>query len=540
MARVFISYRRQDSAGHARALYDRLAQRFPGQVFMDVAGSIAPGADFVDAIEKAIGSCRVLLVIIGRDWTSGSVQVNRQRLDDPNDFVRVEIAAALSRGVVVVPVLVEEGRMPTAAELPENIARLARIQAIELRDTRWDADVDTLISELLRITQGNSTSLSDGTAIPEGARPADVAVTEDLRSAAGTRLTGSGDRASYSKYNSRRRRQLVAIVLGFVVLFGTSLAGYYWWEKRGAEIPNLVGLPVDKAEERLQSGGLALGKITVQRTSQFPPKVVLEQSATPGTKSKRGMTVTLVIAGRPVVPNVVGKDLGAARTELSAAGFETRVKPEPTNRFRPGTVLRVTPPEGTEVIEKSAVELIVAAALGNGVVVPNVIGKVLSDAMRELSEAGFVPRRRAGTRNSRIADLQVVAQDPEAGGRLARGGVVASEFNPVADANPTPPLIRNVTILYPDNRRTQAEDLAQSLRGPGWQATAKSGGSTARAGTVVYFVRTDSPTAQGLADRAKARLEQQGQRGRSFRAEFEAPSPGTLAAEGGFFIVYTY
>ena len=97
---VFISYRRGETSGQARALHDRLSQRFGTErVFMDV-DSIAPGADFVQKIEEAIDSSGVALVLIGRDWLSR--EPNQHLLDDPSDFVRLETDAALRSGVPAV------------------------------------------------------------------------------------------------------------------------------------------------------------------------------------------------------------------------------------------------------------------------------------------------------------------------------------------------------------------------------------------------------------------------------------------------------
>src|SRR5882724_4143611 len=129
MRGIFISYRREDAAGYAGRLYDRLAAHFgPDRVFMDVEG-IEPGVDFVDAIERAVGSCEVLIVIIGKDWLAVD-GAGKRRLDDPGDFVRIETAAALARHIRVVPVLVDEAAMPSADQLPANLAPLARRQAV--------------------------------------------------------------------------------------------------------------------------------------------------------------------------------------------------------------------------------------------------------------------------------------------------------------------------------------------------------------------------------------------------------------------------
>lgn len=145
---IFISYRRDDSAGYAGRLYDRLIPRFgASRVFMDVEG-IEPGADFVTAIEEAVGSCRVLVVIIGDEWLSTPDAAGRRRLDDPHDFIRLETVTALTRGIRVVPVLVGGALMPRAEELPDDLKPLARRQAIEISHKQWEATTDELIHAL--------------------------------------------------------------------------------------------------------------------------------------------------------------------------------------------------------------------------------------------------------------------------------------------------------------------------------------------------------------------------------------------------------
>ena len=144
---IFISYRRDDSAGHAGRLFDRLSAHFgDGQIFMDI-DHIEPGADFAQAIEEAVGSCEVLIALIGQDWLASADEAGR-RLDNPNDFVRLEISAALARGVRVIPLLVQGARMPRPQDLPEDLSALSRRNALELSDARWKYDVDQLIAAL--------------------------------------------------------------------------------------------------------------------------------------------------------------------------------------------------------------------------------------------------------------------------------------------------------------------------------------------------------------------------------------------------------
>jgi uncharacterized RDD family membrane protein YckC len=148
--RIFISYRREETAYPAGWLFDRLAGRFGGgQVFKDV-DSIDPGDDFVDKITRAVGSCDVLLALIGDQWLTITDQDGRRRLDSPEDFVRVEIEAALARNVRVIPILVDGARMPRADELPDSLAKLARRQALELSPSRFDFDLGRLLKVLNR------------------------------------------------------------------------------------------------------------------------------------------------------------------------------------------------------------------------------------------------------------------------------------------------------------------------------------------------------------------------------------------------------
>lgn len=141
---VFISYRREDSAGHAGRLYDALAARFgEDSVFMDVA--LGPGIDFVERITTVVGGCRSLLVVIGPDWAAPAPAGGSSRLHDPDDFVRLEVETALAReDVFVIPLLVAGARMPGPEQLPPSLRPLARRNALELSDLRWRYDVGRL------------------------------------------------------------------------------------------------------------------------------------------------------------------------------------------------------------------------------------------------------------------------------------------------------------------------------------------------------------------------------------------------------------
>ena len=151
MQGIFISYRRQDSQSAAGRLADHLKEHMRGvPIFRDVE-TIEPGVDFVDAIDRALRACGVLLAVIGPRWLSLESGDGKRRLDDPNDYTRLEIATALRRDDVrVIPVLVEGAEMPPGDRLPDDLKALSRRNAIELTDKRWEYDVSQLVDTLHR------------------------------------------------------------------------------------------------------------------------------------------------------------------------------------------------------------------------------------------------------------------------------------------------------------------------------------------------------------------------------------------------------
>jgi hypothetical protein len=144
MGAIFISYRRDDSEGHAGRLFEALVDRFgKDRVFIDVTG-IEPGRDFRKVIDSKVAECSVLLAVIGSRWLEARDAAGRRRIDDPGDFVRIETASALRRDIPVVPVLVHDAKMPTADQLPTDLTDLAFRNAVELTHARWESDVQVL------------------------------------------------------------------------------------------------------------------------------------------------------------------------------------------------------------------------------------------------------------------------------------------------------------------------------------------------------------------------------------------------------------
>jgi hypothetical protein len=148
---IFISYRREESRWSARSLYDRLSARFDRkQIFMDI-DAIALGDDFVKAIEKTVGECDVLIAVIGAHWLTSTDEQNGRRLDNPEDFVRREIATALKRDIRVIPVLVDGALMPRSSELPDDLKPLVRRNALRVSDTGFDDDCRRLVAAIEQV-----------------------------------------------------------------------------------------------------------------------------------------------------------------------------------------------------------------------------------------------------------------------------------------------------------------------------------------------------------------------------------------------------
>jgi hypothetical protein len=153
MAVVFISYRRRGALKDARAVFERLSREFGSDhVFMDLEG-IEMGADFVDVLERQLDGCRVMLAMIDATWATTTDRHGRRRIERDDDFVRLEIAAALRREVAVIPVLIDDAEMPDKAELPEDLRPLATRQGMTLDFRRFDAEVGRLVAFLRRTLQ---------------------------------------------------------------------------------------------------------------------------------------------------------------------------------------------------------------------------------------------------------------------------------------------------------------------------------------------------------------------------------------------------
>jgi len=168
--KVFINYRREDSIEATGRLRDRLAQTFGHKnIFMDV-DDIPAGVDFAKYLGDQVAASRVFLAIIGPTWLDAKDDSGGRRIDDPHDFVAIEITAALARNIRVIPVLVEGARMPKAGELPDPLKALARRQAIDVGRLHFGRDAEALVERVREVLNGQWRSLRPrgGTAVAGG------------------------------------------------------------------------------------------------------------------------------------------------------------------------------------------------------------------------------------------------------------------------------------------------------------------------------------------------------------------------------------
>jgi tRNA A-37 threonylcarbamoyl transferase component Bud32 len=175
MPRVFLNYRREDSAGIAGRLFDRLCVELGREKVFRDQDTLVPGADFAKVIADQVASCDALIAVIGKDWLNARDADGHRRLDHPDDFVKAEIREALAREKLVIPTLVEGASLPKAADLPPDIAALAGRNAIEISDSRFAYDTERLI----RAVQAHTDGHQDPRSHPTGFVPLRIGQTID-------------------------------------------------------------------------------------------------------------------------------------------------------------------------------------------------------------------------------------------------------------------------------------------------------------------------------------------------------------------------
>jgi len=197
MSRIFINYRRLDTEGYVGRLYDHLLKQFkPHDIFMDVQ-NIEPGADFVQVLEDAVSECDIFLAMIGPHWGKLTDDNGERRLEQWNDYVRIELESALKQGKVVIPVLVGGAKMPAPNTLPESIQSLSRRNAVVLTHMRFATDVEDLVNFMRDLLPSHPT-------FKRKANPAVLAKKEDQLKAIRMDLINAKDSPLYEYRTTQR------------------------------------------------------------------------------------------------------------------------------------------------------------------------------------------------------------------------------------------------------------------------------------------------------------------------------------------------
>jgi TIR domain len=252
ISRIYISYRRTDTVAYAGRLFDHLSRHFGrGFVFMDIQGGIDPGQDFTQAIDTALNTCSVALVLIGNHWAPSTGPDGNLRLDDPNDWVRVETAAVLRRNdVVVIPVLVDGARLPDPASLPEELRPLCRRHACELTDPRWSFDVGELVKNIEKI-------------VP---RPEPKILTWLLR-----QLSHYLNELKLLYLQNKRHRK-VGIVIALALLLGIGVGLIFGQrESNTISLPSRPGLPKEPNDGIYEATAILFGSSMKSKLTQRDP-----------------------------------------------------------------------------------------------------------------------------------------------------------------------------------------------------------------------------------------------------------------------------
>ena len=331
--RIFISYRRDDSRGYAGRLQGDLSRRYSEEhVFRDV--EIPPGADFGEYITSLVDKCNVVLAIIGPSWLDARDREGERRIDNPDDWVRLEIERALARdGVEVIPVLVDGARLPPREELPESLLALRRRNAFELSDRRWDYDVGQLGQHLDVLLRGTSAlhvrpaeMSTTPTATPVAAptpppapapepEPADHTTFAVFAAAAVALLTAfPADLLARNLLNRAPldRNDLVTVrdfILEKAIFFGVA----------GALAALTVGFLSRRSREPIVSGLLGLGAGIVAGAVYAGAYAGLSLSSAEGTDT--ASTAVGMIAAGAFLGWAFGAERPGARLEASCAGL---------------------------------------------------------------------------------------------------------------------------------------------------------------------------------------------------------------------------
>src|SRR5215472_17125874 len=243
-AKVFISYRRADSAGYSGRVMDRLDRELGrGLVFMDV-DAIPLGTNFPKVLHEEVAKCGVLLAVIGPNWLDARDEHGKRRLDNPNDFVRIEIAAALQRSIPVIPLLLDGARIPKADELPEDLKELSLRDGMEIRHASFQDDMNRLIRGLKE----------DGVYLPGG----DTSEFPTKTHAAQNQLKGPDGLWGFLR--DKRNQQVLGWLGGGLVVAATGLWAAFVYFFPPLKSPEATSLEPTPPAVQANCGGIAIGR----------------------------------------------------------------------------------------------------------------------------------------------------------------------------------------------------------------------------------------------------------------------------------------
>ncbi|HZN24106.1 MAG TPA: PsiF family protein [Burkholderiales bacterium] len=264
MSCVFINYRRGDTSGEARALFNELVGiRGKDAVFMDV-DTIALGRDFRQIVRERVETCDLMLALVGRDWSTVTNSSGKRRLDDSNDFVRLEIAAALKRDIPVIPVLVQGAAMPAAEQLPDEIKDFAYRNGFELSHSRWESDLQEMLKRLGLLT-GRSQPTSPATVDP-------AATSADATS--NTPARGGSPERQIQKGSPDKRRYIGIAAVAVAIVLGTS--GVFYYRNAAEENARLEQARQEKAKADAEAQRKAAEEAEKQRVAEAERKAAEE------------------------------------------------------------------------------------------------------------------------------------------------------------------------------------------------------------------------------------------------------------------------
>jgi hypothetical protein len=220
-SKIFISYRRDESAAYAGRIADSFVAHYgDDSVFRDI-DSMEPGLDFPEALTRAVESSAVLIAVIGKSWLTATDAASHKRLENPDDYVRLEIATALERDIRVIPLLIQGGVMPRAEDLPEDLAPLTRRNAFELHDSSWKEQVQRLMTTLDKVLGRKPAESQEDLTL----RVEQLRAELEARSSEGEQLR---DELEDERYRTQVLRRRAFLMGGGGLLLGVALGWFLW------------------------------------------------------------------------------------------------------------------------------------------------------------------------------------------------------------------------------------------------------------------------------------------------------------------------